>query len=74
MAMEAARARVRYNAMVEFNSAPALARRAVGIRLRAASASDASRAEVQTFVRNSASDAHARADALHGGTNLQWMA
>jgi len=67
--MEAARARLRYNAMVEFNPAPALAWRATGIRLCAAS--HALRGEVQMFVRNRASDAHARADPLRGDTSLQ---
>lgn len=69
MTMEAARALLRYNAMVECGPTPALAWRAIGIRLWAASY--ALRGEVQTFVRDRANDAHARADALRPGTNLQ---
>jgi hypothetical protein len=72
MMMEAARVRLRYNAMVECNPTPALAWRAIGIRLWAAS--HVLHGEVQTFVRNRANDAHARADALRTGTSLQRVA
>ena len=62
MTMEAARARLRYDAMVECNPTPALAWRAIGIRVWAAS--HALRGKVQTFVRD-------RADVLRVGTSLQ---
>ena len=67
--MEAARARVRYNAMVECNRTLALAWRAIDVRLW--TTSHALRGEVQTFVRDRANDAHARADAMRAGTSLQ---
>ena len=69
MTMEAARALLRYNAMVECNPTPALVGCAIGARLWAAS--HALRGEVQTFVWGRANDAHARADALRAGTTLQ---
>lgn len=70
--MEAARALLRYNAMVECNPTAALAWRAIGIRFWAAS--HALCGEVQTFFRDRANDAHARADARRDGTSLRRVA
>ena len=69
MTMEAARALLRYNAMAECNPTPALAWRAIAIRLW--SASHPLRGEVRIFVRDRTNQAHARADALRVATNVQ---
>ena len=69
MTMEAARALLRYNAMVECNPTPVLVWRAIGARPWAAS--HALRGEVQTFIWDRANEARARADALRPGATLQ---
>jgi hypothetical protein len=69
MMMEAARSLLRHHARVELNPIPALAWRAIGVRLWPAP--HTWRGEAQTLVRDRASDARARADALRGGDRLR---
>jgi hypothetical protein len=67
--MEAARTLLHHNAMIEFNPIPALAWRAIGVRLWPAR--HALRGEGQTFAGDRASAAYARPDVLGGSNGLR---